>query len=74
MNIHESWSFAWIFLNRHIQFAAMSLCELQVKTLQGGVFTLDVREIETVQQLKRMLLEKFPGNPVDQRSCTAVAY
>ena len=45
----------------------MSLCELQVKTLQGGVFTLDVREIETVQQLKRMLLEKFPGNPVDQK-------
>ena len=37
----------------------MSLCELQVKTLQGGVFTLDVREIETVEQLKQMLLEKY---------------
>ena len=43
----------------------MSLCELQVKTLQGGVFTLDVRKIETVHQLKQMLLEKFPGNPVE---------
>ena len=44
----------------------MSLCELPVKTLQG-VFTLDVREIETVKQLKQMLLEKFPRDPVDQK-------
>ena len=46
----------------------MSLCELQVKTLQGGVFTLDVRNIQTVEQLKRMLLEvKSPGDPVEQK-------
>ena len=45
----------------------MSLRELQVNTLQGSVFTLDVGEIETVQQLKLMLLEKFPGDPIDQK-------
>ena len=45
----------------------MSPCELQVKTLQGGVFTLDVKDIETVQQLKQMLLEKFPGDPVEKK-------
>ena len=43
---------------------------LQVKTLQGGVFKLDVRAIETVQQLKKMLLEKFPGGSVDQKILT----
>ncbi len=45
----------------------MSLRELQVNTLQGSVFTLDVSEIETVQQLRLILLEKFPGDPIDQK-------
>jgi len=48
----------------------ISAMSLQVKTLQGGVFKLDVRAIETVQQLKKMLLEKFPGGSVDQKILT----
>ena len=59
----------------------MSLRELQVNTLQGSVFTLDVSGIETVQQLKWMLREHFlSDDPIDQkilkvyRSCATVAY
>ncbi len=46
----------------------MSLRELQVNTLQGSVFTLDVSGIETVQQLKLMLREHFGSDdPIDQK-------
>ena len=39
-----------------------------MNTLQGGVFTLDVTRIETVQQLKSMLREKFPiDDPIEQK-------
>ena len=46
----------------------MSLRELQVKTLQGRVFTLDVRRIKTVKQLKWRLREYFCSNdPIERK-------
>ena len=49
-------------------FAAMSLRELQVNTLQGDVFTLDVGRIGTVKELKWMLREHFRSDdPIDRQ-------
>ena len=41
--------------------------ELTVKLLSGIAFTIDVTNIETVQQLKWVLREKFCDDPVEQK-------
>ena len=41
--------------------------ELTVNILNGDAFTLDVTSIETVQQLKWMLCEKFCDDPIEQK-------
>ena len=43
----------------HLPFAAMS-CEVKLKTLQGGVITLDIPITASVRELKTMLLAKHP--------------
>ena len=41
--------------------------ELAVNLLNGDAFTLDVTSIDTVQQLKWMLCEKFCDDPIEQK-------
>ena len=41
--------------------------KLRVHLLNGDVFILDMTSIETVQQLKWMLCEKFCDDPIEQK-------
>eukprot|EP00434_Breviolum_minutum_P002162 symbB.v1.2.001905.t3/scaffold102.1/size330044/2 len=59
------WRDAWSNAIESIE-AAMAH-ELTVNILNGDAFTLDVTSIETVQQLKWMLCEKFCDDPIEQK-------
>ena len=47
--------------------AAAMAHELTVNILNGDAFTLDVASIDTVQELKWILRQKFCDDPIEQK-------
>ena len=55
-----------------MSFAAMS-CELEFKTLHGGVITLETMMETTLGELKTMLLDRHPRaeDPIERKAQTS---